>query len=171
MSGVAAATALAAAAGSTILSAIGQSQQAGQAAAAANYQAQVARMNQQVADESAQRTLQQGQAQEDRQRLKTAQLMGSQRVALAAQGGDVNTGSDLDILGDTARAGETDALTIGNNAALQAYNYKQQAAGYGGQASLYSANAANTMANLPFAIGSSLLGGASSSARSGRQGS
>ena len=160
MSGVAAATALAATAGTTVLSAVGQSQQAQQQAGTANYQAQIARMNQQVAEQNAQYALQQGLAREDRQRLKTAQLIGSQRAALAAQGSDVNTGSPLDIVGDTARAGESDALTIYNNAQQQAHGYEVQAAGYGGQANRFATDAANTMANLPFSVGSSLLGGA-----------
>jgi hypothetical protein len=146
----------------TGLSVIGQANRAQAEAGQADYMAQVARNNQMLAERNATLAEQQGQVQEDRQRLKTAQLMGSQRAALAAQGGDVNAGSDLDILGDTARAGESDALTIRNNAAQQAFGYRQQAVAAGGQANLYSANAANTMANLPYGIGSSLLGGASS---------
>ncbi len=146
----------------TGMSVIGQANRAQADAAQANYMAQVARNNQIVADRNSTLALQQGQAQEDRQRLKTAQLLGSQRASLAAQGGDVNTGSNLDLLGDTARAGETDAQTIRSNAAQQAYGYQLQAESAGGQSDLYSANAANTMANLPFGIGSSLLGGASS---------
>jgi hypothetical protein len=98
----------------------------------------------------------------ERQQLKTAQLAGSQRAALASQGGDVNSGSPLDILGDTARAGATDVATIRSNAARNAYGFRLQGAGAAGQASLASANAANTLANLPLGIGSSLLGGASS---------
>jgi hypothetical protein len=124
--------------------------------------AQVARNNQLTADRNATLALQQGQVQEDRQRLKTAQQLGSQRAALAAQGGDVNTGSNLDLLGDTARVGESDVRAIRSSAAQQAYGYQVQGANADGQASLYSANAANTMANLPYGIGSSLLGGASS---------
>jgi TolA-binding protein len=143
-------------------SAIGQGQQAAAQAGQANYMAQVARNNQIIAQRNATLDQQQGQVQEDRQRLKTAQLLGSQRAALAAQGGDVNAGSDLDILGDTARAGESDAQTIHYNAMLQAYGHQLEAGAAGGQANLYSTNAANTMANLPFGIGSSLLGGASS---------
>src|SRR5689334_11493864 len=72
----------------------------------ANYLAQVARNNQQVADWNAQRALQQGQVDEDRQRQKTAQQIGAQRALLAGQGGDINSGSDIDLVGDTARAGE-----------------------------------------------------------------
>ncbi len=147
---------------STGLGLIGQANRAQAEAGQANYMAQVARNNQLIAERNAQRALQEGAAQEDRQRLKTAQLLGSQRASLAAQGGDVNSGSNLDILGDTARAGETDALTIRNNALLRAIGDQQQAANAGGEASLYAANAANTMANLPFGVGSSLLSGASS---------
>ena len=99
---------------------------------------------------------------EQQQRTKTAQLIGSQRAALASQGGDVDSGSPLDIQSDTARAGEFDAQTIRNNAAQQAYGYRLQAANAAGDAGRYSASAANTMADLPFGIGSSLLGGARS---------
>ncbi len=160
--GTAAIASLALAALGTGASVIGQSNRAQAEAGQGNYMAQVARNNQMLAERNTTLAEQQGQVQEDRQRLKTAQLMGSQRASLAAQGGDVNAGSDLDILGDTARAGESDALTIRNNAAQQAFGYRAQAAAAGGQANLYSANAANTMANLPFGIASSLLGGASS---------
>jgi hypothetical protein len=157
-----AAASLALGAVGTGASVIGQGQQAAAQAGQANYMAQVARNNQIIAQRNATLATQQGQVQEDRQQLKTAQLLGSQRAALAAQGGDVNAGSDLDILGDTARAGASDAQTIHYNAMLQAYGHQLEADAAGGQANLYSANAANTMANLPFGIGSSLLGGASS---------
>ena len=167
MSGVSTATALAAgslamnAAGS-VMGAIGQGQQAAAAAGQANYQAQLARNNQMIAEWNAQRALQQGQVAEQQQRFKSAQVIGSQRAALASQGGDVNSGSPLDIAGDSARAGEFDAQTIRNNAAMQAYGFRVQAANAGAQSELYRQSAANTMDALPFGIGSSLLGGASS---------
>jgi hypothetical protein len=145
----------------TTASVIGQANRVQADAGQANFMAQVARNNQISAQRNAELALQQGQIQEDRQRLKTAQLLGSQRAALAAQGGDVNTGSNIDILGDTARAGERDARTIRSNAAQQAYAYNLQASNDAGQANLDSANAANAMANLPFGVTSSLLGGAS----------
>jgi hypothetical protein len=115
-------------------------------------------------EQNAVRAEQQGDADAERQDLKTAQLMGSQRAALAAQGGDVNAGSDLDIVGDTARAGKLDELTIRNNAARHAYDFRVQAAGLGSQAGLYSAQASNaysSLSTLPFSVGSSLLGSAS----------
>ena len=153
---------LALGAASTGMSMIGQSNAAAASAGQANYQAQLARNNQMVAEWNAQRALEQGRVAEQQQRFKTAQVIGAQRAALASQGGDVNSGSPLDIVGDSARAGEFDAQTVRNNAAMQAYGFRVQAANAGAQSNLYSANAANATAALPFALGSSLLGGASS---------
>ncbi|MBN9086238.1 MAG: hypothetical protein J0J01_04980 [Reyranella sp.] len=146
----------------SVMGMIGQGQQAAASAAQANYQAQLARNNQQIAEWNAQRALQQGQVAEQQQRFKTSQVIGTQRAALASQGGDINSGSPLDIVGDSARAGEFDAQTIRNNAAMQAYGFRVQAANAGAQSELYRQSADNTMAALPFGIGSSLLGGASS---------
>lgn len=154
--------ALALSAAGTGMSVIGQGQQAAAQAGIANYQAQLARNNQMIAEWNARRALEQGRVAEQQQRFKTASLIGAQRAALAGQGGDINSGSPLDIVGDSARAGEFDARTIRNNAAMQAYGFRVQAANAGAQSNLSSASAANTMANLPFALGSSLLGGASS---------
>lgn len=154
--------AIAATVASTALSAAGQIQQANATSAASGYQAEVARRNMQVMEWNAQRAQQEGQAEEDKARLRTAQIKGAQRAALASQGGDVNEGSNLDILGDTERAGETDALTIRSNAALRAYGFRVQGANAGAQAGLFDMASANATANLPFSVGSTLLGGASS---------
>jgi hypothetical protein len=149
-------------AGSALLSTAaqlaGQAQQAQIGQNQANYMSQVARNNQQVADWNAQRALQQGQVDEDRERQRTAQRIGAQRALLASQGGDVNAGSDVDLVGDTARQGELNAQTIRNNAQLDAWNARLRGNLYGGQASLYDSQAANAW--LPFR--NSLLGSASS---------
>jgi hypothetical protein len=149
---------LAATAGGTVIQAAGQGRQAAAQAGQANYLAQVARNNQIVAQRNAALALQQGEADAQRSQLKTAQLAGSQRAALAAQGGDVDSGSPLDILGDTARAGYIDAATTRSNAALKAYNYQLQANDAAASASDDQYQAANAMAELPYAQGSSLLG-------------
>lgn len=109
----------------------------------ANYMAQVARNNQQVAQWNAQRAQQQGQVQEDLQRQKTAQAIGTQRANLASQGGDINSGSNVDLIGDTARAGAFNALTIRSNAQANAYKYLLDANAEAGQESLYSTRASN----------------------------
>jgi hypothetical protein len=155
---------LALSAAGTGMSMIGQANQAQASATAANYQAQIARNNQQIMQQNAAYDQQRGDIAEQNSRLKTAQVIGSQRAALASQGGDINSGSPLDIQGDAARAGETDALTIRSNTARAVWNDNLQGMGYGNQASLLSMNAANSMASLPYGIGSTLLGGASSTA-------
>lgn len=57
-----------------------------------------------------------------------AQVAGSQRAAMAAGGVDVGSGSALDLLSDTARAGELDALIARNNAARESYGLQVSAA-------------------------------------------
>lgn len=153
---------LALAAGGTAMQVMGQQQQAAAQASAANYQAQVARNAQAVAKMNSDNALKVGLISEDRQRAQTSLIEGKQRASLASQGGDITDGSAVDIIGDTARAGESDALTIRSNAARQAWGYEVAGAGYGAQAGLSGMQAANATANLPFGIGSSLLGGASS---------
>lgn len=138
-----------------------QMQKAQADAAQMGYQAQVARNNQALMEINAKNALAQGESDAQRQDLQTSQLEGRQRAALAAQGGDVNSGTNLDLIGDTARAGATDTATIRSNAAWRAYGYRVAGAGYGASASNYGAAAVNATANLPFGIGSSLIGGAS----------
>ena len=145
----------------TGLSVAGQANQAQAQAGQANYMSQVARNNQVAAQRNATLALQQGDVDAQKSQLRTAQLEGSQRAALASQGGDVDSGSDLDILGDTARAGYTDAATIRNNAALKAYNYDIQANDALGSANDDDFQGANATASLPYSIGSTLLGGLS----------
>jgi hypothetical protein len=142
---------------SAVLDIGGMSEQAGAQAGMAGYQAQVARNNQMIAEGYAQRALQQGQVDEQTQRLKTAAALGTQRASLASQGSDVDSGSPLDLQGDTARMGEYNAQTVRNNAALKAYGYRVQAYNNAADAGRYDLQAADTMAALPFSIGKSLL--------------
>jgi hypothetical protein len=146
---------------SQVVGLIGQTQKTEADASQANYLAQVARNNQAAAQRNAALATQQGEVDAQKSQLKTAALEGSQRAALASQGGDVDSGSPLDIVGDTARAGATDTATIRSNAALKAYNYQLQANDAAGAANDDSFQAANALASLPYSQGSTLLGGAS----------
>ena len=147
---------------STGLGIAGQAQQANAQAAGATYQAQVASNNAAVQEWNARNAEKVGLVAEDQQRQKTALAIGAERAALAAQGGDVNSGSPVDIMSDTARAGIFDALTLRSNAMRQAWSFRVAGANANTQAGLADASAANAMASLPFSIGKSLLGGASS---------
>lgn len=142
---------------SAILDLGGIEQQAAAQAGMASYQAQVARNNQMIAEGYARRALQQGQVDEQNRRLKTAAALGSQRASLASQGGDVDSGSPLDLQADTARLGEYDAQAIRSNAALKAYGYRVQGYNDAADAGRADLQAADTWAALPWRIGTSLL--------------
>lgn len=111
-----------------------------------------ANANAALSDQQAADALARGQDNEFNQRLKTAQLKGTQTARLAANGVALDSGSPLDVLTSTDVMGAVDANTIRDNAAKEAYGYKTQAANYRAQAS--TAN--------PFAAGfTSLIGSAS----------
>ncbi len=163
MSGVATSTILAGASlGLTALGTVmqigGQQQQAQSNQGLYAYQAAVARNNQTQANNLAVDAETRGNAEELRQRRKTALIMGTQQAALAAQGTDLE-GSPTDILGDTAATGELDALTIRSNAAREAWGYRTKGVEYGNEVAL--ANARVGMSGLSaFGVGASLIGGA-----------
>jgi len=62
-----------------------------------------------------------------RRARKTKQLIGSQRAALAVQGIDIESGSALELLLDTAEVGAEDLFTIKNNAAREAFGFRTRA--------------------------------------------
>lgn len=134
----------------------GQMSQQAAMGAQQGYLAQQSRQRQMLADQQAADAKQRGEVAVQKQRDITAQRIGTQQAALAAQGTDL-AGSPTDILGDTARAGEQDALTIRSNAAREAWGYQVQGAGFGADASLRSSFQPSYLGS-----GTSLLMGASS---------
>ncbi len=140
----------------------GQMQQANATAAAANYQAQVASNNAVIQERNAEAAIQAGQTEEQNQRRKTAQLEGAARAAIASNGISTTSGTSLDVLGDTAKLGELDALTIRSNAGRTAYNYRVEGMSQTAQAGLDVAK--GQAAQSAGAIGgmSTLLSGATS---------
>jgi hypothetical protein len=165
MSGVSTATVLAAASIASTVAATGmqvmsQAQQAQSQSAMYGYQAAVARNNQQQANAMAVDAEQRGRVEEQRQRTKTASLIGTQQANLAAQGTDLS-GSSADIMGDTAAVGELDALTIRSNAAREAWGYRAKGVEYGNAVSLANAQQGNSGLSA-LGVGSSLIAGAGS---------
>jgi hypothetical protein len=152
--------ALALAAVSTAMGAYGMYAQGQQQKAQAEYQAAVANNNAIIAEQNAQDALQRGRVEEQQHRLKVAQMKGTQRSVLAASGVQVDTGSALDVVADTAMMGELDALTIRNNAEREAYQHRMQASNYQAESGLYSLAARNAARNGAWGAATSLLGGA-----------
>jgi hypothetical protein len=148
---------LALTAASTGMSFIGQMNQQAAMGAQANYMRQQADQQRQVADWQAKDAISRGKVAEDAQRHKTQQAIGNQTAQLAGQGTDLE-GSPTDILGDTAAAGELDALTVRNNAEREAYGYKVAGVNATSQANLQAARASSGSS---LGAGASLLAGAS----------
>lgn len=119
---------------------------------AAFAQSQNLRLNAEFANDAANDALARGRKDAGLQRLRTQMAIGTQRAAAAANGGDVNDGSNALLQEDTAALGELDALTIQNNAAREAYGYKVQAI-------QGMSNARQTLYNGQKAAQSSILGG------------
>lgn len=145
MSGYASATAavlaIAGTAVSTTMSMQAQQKQAQQQKASAEYQAKVAEQNQELAQEQAASVKRQGYDDAQRQRLKAAGIIGTQRAIAGASGITVDTGSNLDLTMETAEKGELDALAIqqqsldkAHNIQIQGWNAGQQAQAYAWQA-------------------------------------
>jgi hypothetical protein len=123
------------------VSAVGEARQAEAAKAAATYSASVSRANAQIASWRAASILQAGADAEQRQRLRTAQTVGSLRARLAANGVDLTQGSALNLLQDADFVGERDALTIRDNAAKDAWGAKVQETSYLNEAAMSEATA------------------------------
>lgn len=100
------------------------------------YNAQVARNNQSIANNNAQWAVDRGNVEEGISRERTAQMIGSERAGYGANGVDVNTGSASRVQSDTARIGAMDAQTIAQNAQRSAWGYRAQGGSFGAQAQL-----------------------------------
>ena len=147
--------------GSTLMGGLGAIQQGQAASASAKYNARVADMNARMADRAAKDALERGKLEEQKQRQKTAQLMGQQTAAMAANGVDIGFGSPLDLLVDTATLGELDALTIRSNAYREERDIRQQGANYRGQAGMYRAQASSASTGGFLGAMGTFLGGGS----------
>lgn len=145
---------------SSIVGGIGQMQQANAQARAAEYNAAVADMNAKISERRAKDAIERGQNEEQLQRMKTADLQGKQRAAMAANGVDIGFGSPLDTLVDTAYLGELDALTIRRNTAREAYDFRVQGMNQSAEGELKRMEAKSARTGGALAAVGTILGGA-----------
>lgn len=128
--------------------------------AQAKYQSAVERNNAKIAGWQAQDATQRGQIEEQRQRLATARLRGAQRAGMASNGIEIDSGSPLDVLMDTASLGELDALTIRSNAEREVYGFRAQGGNLMAQAGLTQMAGRNAQTAGYINAGSTLLSSA-----------
>lgn len=147
--------------GGALLGGAGQIASASAQSKAAQYNAQVQRNNAELADRQAKNALDAGTREEQKQKAMTQQLMSKQQASMAANGVDVQFGSPLDLMVDTAKLGAVDALTIRTNAYRNYDDTRNQAVSSRNQASLYDMEAKNSRtAGMLGALSSVLTGAA-----------
>lgn len=91
------------------------------------YQEKIAEFNAKMAERQADRVIELGIKESGKARKAGAQVLGSQRVSLANQGLDLNTGSALAVQQETLEASADDARTIENNAFMEAMGLRYEA--------------------------------------------
>jgi hypothetical protein len=85
------------------------------------------RENARIADRAAQNSVERGVQAGTQSRLKYGALAGQQRAAYGAAGVNVNAGSAVDALSNTRNMSDYDAKVLSNNAAREAYGYRNAA--------------------------------------------
>lgn len=131
------ATGISVAAG-TALGVVSSIQQSKAQEAQANYQIQVQNENARIAREKAKQEAQEGLNKERLQRMKNIQTLGAQKASLASKGADINFGTPLDLLEDTAMGGELDALNIRYDTQKRVNQYDQNAIDFSNKANYLS---------------------------------
>lgn len=92
-----------------------------------DYQQSIYNINARFADVQAEDAIKRGDKEAIQLKKQAKKLIGSQRVALAAQGIDIESGSALEVQEDTAALAADDVMTIKNNAWKEAWGYRVQA--------------------------------------------
>ncbi|CAB4165354.1 hypothetical protein UFOVP821_42 [uncultured Caudovirales phage] len=98
----------------------------------------IAKENAKIAEQNAQDALYRGRQQQFALRLKQAQVKGTQRARMAANGVALDSATAVDVQASTDLIAGMDAATMENNARREAYGYRVQATNY--QAQMAGAN-------------------------------
>lgn len=110
-----------------LLSAVGNTQQGTAEQQMYNYRAGVARINADIDRQNAAWSRTKGEVEATQYGLKASQQRGAIKVAQAASGLDVNSGSNKDVQDSQEKLKNMDLSTIRSNAAKVAYDYETKA--------------------------------------------
>jgi hypothetical protein len=144
------------------IGAFGQMQAAGSQAAASNYNAAVARNNQIVAQQEADRAAAVGATRAQNQDFQNRARMGMIEAAQGASGIDINSPSSTEVRRSAATLGRFDTQTVMDNALAEVRSNVAKATTFGEQATLDTAQARNANSAGLIGAAGSILGGASS---------
>lgn len=148
--------------GGSLLGAFGSIFGGGAQKQAYEYQAGMARMKAQVAEQNAAWARQAGEQHAMLSGLKTGQEMGGAYAKTGASGVLAGGGSSGDVLGSIHASGVYDQGMLRYNAAKKAYGFEVEAAGDLAEASMAEQAGKNAWLSGWLGAGSSLLGGATS---------
>jgi hypothetical protein len=146
----------------TAISAGGQLEQGQATANAANYSAQVAKNNSEIAEQNAAYAVAAGVRGAADSSLKGAAKMGRLKASQAASGIDVNSGSAAEVQQSERELNKLDSETVLNNAELQAYGYRAQATGFRASSDLSKLTAEQAPIGAAIGAAGSTLSSASS---------
>lgn len=136
-------------------------------ASSLQFQQSLSEINARQAEFQAQNILLAGERQAGQYTMQAGQRMGSTRAALAARGGVLSEGSNLEVMASQELAKEIDTLTINANTVRAAEAARTQRVNYMNQSLMQGVSAANMLASgssiSPFtSAATSLLGSATS---------
>jgi hypothetical protein len=151
---------------STGLSMYGQYQagkaQEASAKASASYNAQVAENEAATRQQLAQNEIAKGAADRERQQRQAARAMGEMRANMGASGFEMDSGSNLSLLAESAAEHQYDSSVINQNAAMAAWQQQVQGVSALNDKNMYDwqyANASSGRGATNLAMAGSLLGG------------
>lgn len=150
--------------------AVGSIAQGNAAKKAADYNAAISEQNARLAEQYAQAAEAKGEKDAQRQRVRTGQAMGEQRASLGAMGYDLSVGTPLDILSDTAAAGQIDVDNIIYNSQLEALDKRADAVNFRNKATIQRVEGKQARNAGYFDAVTTLIGGASKSGMFGKGG-
>lgn len=127
-----------------------------------NYQASVAKLNQQIDSQNAEFAMENGREQNMISGLKSGQQQGQIIASQASSGFDVRSGSNKQVQDSQIKAERTDSDIIRSNASKTAYNFEVQGAIAGAQATADKAAGGNALTAGFIGAGSSILGASAS---------
>ena len=146
--------------------------QAGEAKASEfKYKAAVSRLNKQIAEQNSEYALSSGDQAAGRKGLETMFVLGRQTVAQAANGFDVNSGTNVEVRESTQRLGYMDQGVIRDEASRKAYGFRIKAASEETEAKASELAAENVKKASKIQAFSTILGTAGSVAGKWYQGS
>jgi uncharacterized protein (DUF3084 family) len=126
------------------------------------YQAGVAQMNAQIAQQNAAYATAAGEVQAEQSEMATKAQIGTTQATQGAGGTRVNSGTNVAVVASEAEIGAQNAAIIRSNAARTAYGYEVEATQQKAQAGLDTMGAETSVTAGQIGAFTSLLGGASS---------